>query len=107
LEQTGAVVTAAGSAAEAIAILGEARPEVLVSDLGMPVQDGFDLIRQIRARGHQAKDLPAVALTAYVRKQDERQALLAGFQMHVPKPVDPQYLTAVIASLAGRTGAGT
>jgi PAS domain S-box-containing protein len=107
LQQTGAVVTAAASAAAAMEMLPKVDPEVLVSDLGMPVQDGFDLIRQVRARGHQAKDLPAVALTAFVRKQDERQALLAGFQMHVPKPVDPHYLTAVIASLAGRTGTAT
>ena len=77
---------------------------MLVSDLGMPDQDGFDLIRQIRAHGHHAKDLPAVALTAFVHKNDGRPALLAGFQVHVPKPADPHDLTAVIASLAGRTG---
>ena len=104
LQQAGAVVTAAASAAEAIEAMATANPEVLVSDLGMPDRDGFDLIRQIRAGGHHAKDLPAVALTAFVRKQDRRQALLAGFQMHVPKPVDPHDLTAAIASLAGRTG---
>jgi len=70
----------------------------------MPDVDGFDLIRQVRARGHTAKEHPAVALTAFVRKDDARQALLAGFQVHLPKPVDPHDLTAVIASLAGRTG---
>ncbi len=101
LQQAGAVVTAAASAAEAIDALPKANPQVLVSDLGMPDEDGFDLIRQIRADGHLAKDLPAVALTAFVRKQDRRQALLAGFQMHVPKPVDPHDLTAAIAALAG------
>jgi CheY-like chemotaxis protein len=85
-------------------VLAEANPEVLVSDIGMPDQDGFDLIREIRARGHHAKDLPAVALSAFVHKNDRRQALLAGFQMHVSKPADPHDLTAVIASLAGRTG---
>ena len=77
---------------------------MLVSDLGMPDEDGFDLIRQIRTHGHHAKDLPAVALSAFAHKNDRRQALLAGFQMHVPKPADPHDLTAVIASLAGRTG---
>ena len=84
--------------------LPKTRPEILVSDLGMPDEDGYDLIRRVRAAGHKAKDLPAVALTAFVRKQDQREALLAGFQVHVPKPVDPHDLTAVIASLAGRTG---
>jgi CheY-like chemotaxis protein/two-component sensor histidine kinase len=104
LQQAGAVVTAAASAVEAMGALDTANPEVLISDLAMPGQDGFDLIRQVRASGHQVKDLPAVTLTAFVRKQDCRKALLAGFQTHVPKPADPHDLTAVIASLAGRTG---
>ena len=77
---------------------------MLVSDLGMPEQDGFDLIRQVRDAGHDARDLPAVALTAFVHKDDARSALLAGFQVHVPKPVDPHDLTSVIAQLAGRPG---
>ena len=102
--EAGAVVTSAANAAEAIDGAGESNPEVLVSDLGMPDQDGFDLIRQVRGHGHHAKDLPAVALSAFVHKNDRRQALLAGFQMHVPKPADPHDLTAAIASLAGRTG---
>jgi signal transduction histidine kinase len=104
LEQVGALVTAAGSVPDAIASLHEARPDVLVSDLGMPVQDGFDLIRQVRGDGYDAWTLPAVALTAFVHKDDARLALLAGFQVHVPKPVDPHDLTSVIARLAGRTG---
>jgi CheY-like chemotaxis protein/two-component sensor histidine kinase len=104
LREAGAVVTAAASAAEAIEALEKSNPEVLVSDLGMPDEDGFDLIRQVRAQGHHAKNLPAVALSAFVHKNDRRQALLAGFQMHVPKPAEPHDLTAVIASLAGRTG---
>ncbi len=104
LEQVGAIVTAAGSAREAIEGLAEERPDVLVSDLGMPEQDGFDLIRQVRAQGHDARNLPAVALTAFVQKDDARLALLAGFQVHVPKPVDPDDLTSVIARLVGRTG---
>lgn len=70
----------------------------------MPDVDGFDLIRKVRASGYHAKDLPAVALTAFVDKKDQRQALLAGFQVHIPKPVDPHDLVAVVASLAGRTG---
>ncbi len=105
LERGGALVVAAGSVPAAIDALAQARPDVLVSDLGMPEMDGLDLIRQVRGRGHHARDLPAVALTAFVQKEDQRLALMAGFQVHVAKPVDPHDLTVVIASLAGRTGA--
>ncbi len=104
LERAGAVVVTAGSAPAALEALAKARPDVLVSDLGMPDQDGFDLIRQLRDDGHAARDLPAVALTAFVQKDDAHLALLAGFQVHLPKPVDPHDLTSVIARLAGRTG---
>jgi signal transduction histidine kinase len=104
LERVGAVVTTADSARAAIETLPKARPAVLVSDLGMPDQDGFDLIRQLRNDGHDARDLPAVALTAFVHKDHAHLALLAGFQVHLPKPVDPYELTAVIARLARRTG---
>ena len=107
LEQAGAIVTAAGSARDAIEALVEARPDVLVSDLGMPDRDGFDLIRQVRDEGHDASGLPAVALTAFVQKDDARLALLAGFQVHVPKPVDPHELTFVIARLVGRGPSGS
>jgi signal transduction histidine kinase/CheY-like chemotaxis protein len=104
LEQAGAVVVTAGSAAAALDTFATARPDVLVSDLGMPDQDGFDLIQQLREDGHDAKDLPAVALSAFVQKDDADLALLAGFQVHLPKPVDPHDLTSVIARLAARTG---
>jgi CheY-like chemotaxis protein len=104
LERAGAVVTTADSARAAIAVLSEARPHVLVSDLGMPEQDGLDLIRQLRDDGHGATDLPAVALTAFVQKDDAHVALSAGYQVHLPKPVDSHALTAVIARLAQRTG---
>jgi CheY-like chemotaxis protein len=90
-------------AAEALKMLRKVRPDVLVSDLGMPDVDGLDLIRAVRGRGHHARDLPAVALSAFVQENDQRQALLAGFQVHVPKPVDPYDLTSVIAGLVGRT----
>jgi two-component system CheB/CheR fusion protein len=103
LEQAGANVTTADSAAGALRQLFTKKPDVLVSDLGMPEMDGLDLIRQVRAQGHTKKDLPAVALTAFAHKDDARRALLAGFQVHVPKPVDPHDLIAVIASLAGHT----
>ena len=67
----------------------------------MPDQDGFDLIRQLRDDGRDVRDVPAVALTAYVLKEDAHLAESAGFQVHLPKPVDPHQLTAVIARLAG------
>jgi CheY-like chemotaxis protein len=104
LERVGAVVTTADSARAAIEALAKARPDVLVSDLGMPDQDGLDLIRQLREDGHHARDLPAVALTAYVQKDDADLALLAGFQAYLHKPIDSHDLTSVIARLARRTG---
>ena len=102
LERVGAVVVAAGSVRAAVEALAKARPDVLISDLGMPDEDGFDLIRLLRDDGHDAKDLPAIALTAFVQKDDAHLALLAGFQVHLPKPVDPYDLTCAIARLAGR-----
>ena len=105
LERAGGVVVTAGSVTAAIEALAKARPDVLVSDLGMPDQDGFDLIRHVRQDGHNATDLPAIALTAFVQKDDAHLALLAGFQVHLPKPVDPHDLTSAIARLSGPTGA--
>jgi CheY-like chemotaxis protein len=82
------------------------RPDILVSDIGMPDKDGYELIRHVR--GHVgAKTLPAVALTAFARSEDRTRALLAGFQSHVSKPVDPDELVAVVASLLERTGGQT
>jgi CheY-like chemotaxis protein len=104
LEAVGATVTLAESGAEALALLPKVNPHVLVSDLGMPVMDGYDLIWAIRSAGHTAKELPAVALTAFAHKEHQRRALLAGFQVHVSKPVDPHDLLVVVASVAGRTG---
>lgn len=105
LQTVGALVTAAASVAEAITLLPEANPEVLLSDLAMPEEDGFDLIRRVRRAGRTPRDLPAIALTAFATKQVRRDVMLAGFQMHVAKPVDPHELAEVVASLAGRTGA--
>jgi CheY-like chemotaxis protein len=103
LESAGAKVITAASAAAALEAISQSQPEVLVSDLGMPEQDGYDLIREVRRRGHHPRDLPAVALTAFVQKDDAIKTALSGFQIHVPKPVDPHDLTAIIASLVGRT----
>ena len=91
------------SAAEALELLGPFCPDVILSDIGMPDQDGYDLIRQVRAN-YSAKQIPAAALTAFARTEDRKRALLAGFQTHIAKPVDPAELTAAVASLACRTG---
>jgi len=99
-----AEVRVAGSVPEALSALRHFGPHLLLSDIGMPDQDGFELIRQVRASGVTAKTVPAVALTAFARAEDRRRALLAGFQVHVAKPVDPAELVATIASLLGRTG---
>jgi PAS domain S-box-containing protein len=104
LNDVGALAVAAGSVVEALRLIDSTQPHILLSDIAMPVQDGYDFIRLVRKSGHLAKDLPAVAITAFVHKDDVRQALLAGFQMHVAKPIDPYDLITVIASLAGRTG---
>ncbi len=98
-----AEVAVASSAAEALAVIGQFRPDVLICDIGMPDQDGYDLIREVRANPA-TKDIPAAALTAFARTEDRKRSLLAGFQTHVAKPVDPAELTAAVASLAFRTG---
>ncbi len=106
LTACGAEVSAASSADDAIVSLDAFDPHLLVSDIGMPLRDGYDLIHHVRNRGKSARDLPAVALTAFARAEDRQRALLAGFQMHVRKPVNPSELMAAVASLAGRTGLG-
>jgi CheY-like chemotaxis protein len=99
----------AASVPEALAIFRGRRPNIVISDIGMPGQDGYDLIRQIREiEGLRRDPVPAVALTAFAQSEDRRRALRAGFQTHVPKPVIPAELLAVVGSLCGRTGrAGT
>jgi CheY-like chemotaxis protein len=104
LEGRGARVTAAASAAEAWEALGLSRFDVLVSDIGMPVEDGYGLVRRLREReAERGGRLPAVALTAYARDEDRTRALLSGFHAHVAKPVNPAELVAVVASLAALT----
>jgi len=93
------------SAADALRILDEWRPDVLVSDIGMPFEDGYELMRKVRAREMERGGLvPALALTAYARAEDAQRAIEAGYQAHVPKPVAPNELATVVASLAGRGG---
>jgi|GEM_PF-153735 len=101
LEGCGAQVHAASSAREALKMLQAERPDVLVSDIGMPTEDGFDLIRMVRQLPADRGGLtPAAALTAYSTPEDRARSLLAGFQTHVPKPVDPVELATVVGHLA-------
>ena len=98
-------VTAVASARDALVELDRALPDVLISDIAMPEDDGYALIRKVRGRTvEQGGQVPALALTAYAREEDRVRALAAGYQVHVPKPVEPQELAAVVASLAGRNG---
>jgi PAS domain S-box-containing protein len=103
LEDSGAVVKAVSSASEAIKALQERKPDVLVSDIGMPEDDGYSLLSKIRlVEPIFAKQMKAIALTAYAREEDRQQALKSGFQIHMTKPVDPTNLVAAVASLSGR-----
>jgi CheY-like chemotaxis protein len=104
LERCGASVTAVSSAQEALAALKQSRPDVLVSDLGMPEEDGYSLIKKVRAlSAEDGGQTPAAALTAYARVEDRLKVLNSGFQIHIPKPVEPIELVTVVANLAGRT----
>jgi CheY-like chemotaxis protein len=104
LRRSGAEVTATESAAQALAALDRERFHILVSDIMMPEEDGYSLLKRVRAlppeRGGR---IPAVALTAHSLVTDRLQSLRAGFQTHVPKPVVPEELIEVVASLIYRT----
>jgi PAS domain S-box-containing protein len=99
----GAEVATAGSVAEALEVMVTARPHLLISDIGMAGEDGYDLIRKVRALPvEDGGKVPAIALTAYARMEDRLRALRAGYQMHVPKPVELTELVTVMASLVQR-----
>lgn len=105
LESAGAEVVAVTSARKAIATLtaSPGRFDALLADLGMPHEDGFNLIRQVRALGAEAGgQIPAVATTAYVSDRERQMAIEAGFQIHLAKPIDPVQLIQMVASLTGR-----
>jgi CheY-like chemotaxis protein len=103
LGQYGAEVIAVATASEALETLQRLKPNVLVSDIGMPGEDGYALIRKVRLLdAEQGRQIPAVALTAYARAEDRINALGAGFQLHIAKPINPEELAAVVANLAGR-----
>jgi CheY-like chemotaxis protein len=94
-------VQTVGSAPQALEKLAIERPDVLVSDLGMPGMDGFELIDRIRQSPDQVvRDIPAAALTAYARSEDRSKALRSGFSLHLAKPIDPAELVAAIGALA-------
>ncbi|MGN6726767.1 MAG: ATP-binding protein [Tepidisphaeraceae bacterium] len=104
LDECAVKVETAASCAEAIGKLRDGKFDILISDIGMPEQDGYQLVRLLRE--HEQRNnlpkMPAIALTAYARAEDRRKIMLAGFQMHIAKPVEPSELIAVVASLVGR-----
>ena len=101
LEQSGGQVRAVSSVGEALEALERLKPDVLVSDIGMPDEDGYSLIRKVRAQeAEQEEKILAVALTAFARDEEHRLALQAGFQVHVSKPIEPEELVKVVANLA-------
>jgi signal transduction histidine kinase/CheY-like chemotaxis protein len=100
-----AEVETAGSVDEALAVFHQRPPDVLLSDIGMPGRDGYDLARAVRGLPESAGGkVPAAALTAFARSEDRKRALLAGYQAHITKPVDASELAIVVAALIGRTG---
>ena len=104
LEQEGAKVVAVTTAAQALTALAQFQPEVLVSDIGLPEVDGYMLMRQVRMRSQeQGGQIPAIALTAYAGEINQQQAIEAGFQRHLAKPVEPEALVKVIADLTRAT----
>jgi CheY-like chemotaxis protein len=104
LECSGAKVRAFESAQEALSNLHQFKPDVLLSDIGLPVESGYDLIRKVRSLSSDARNIPAVALTAFATEKDRELALAAGFQVHLAKPVDPGVLVEAIERLAHSNG---
>jgi PAS domain S-box-containing protein len=102
LKDCAATVTTAGSTSEALEQVAREKPDVLVSDIGMPQQDGYALIRCIRKLDGDRGDIPAIAFTAYARAEDRLKAIQAGYQLHLSKPVEPTKLIAMVARLAKR-----
>ena len=104
LTQQGASVIKAADAGRALSLLRDKRPNVLVSDLEMPGESGYDLMEKIRALpANQGGLTPAIALTAYARSDDRVRALMAGFQAHLSKPARPHDLACAVAGLVGQT----
>ncbi|WP_373530171.1 response regulator [Nostoc sp.] len=99
-EDYGAIATAVASVDEALAVFEQTKPDILISDIGLSQQDGYTLIRKLRSlEPEKGGRIPAIALTAYTREEDRLEALSAGFQQHLSKPIDPTKLITVVASL--------
>lgn len=104
LQQFQAEVQAVESVEQALQIIPQWKPDVLVSDIGMPSEDGYSLIRKLRSQPPElGGKIPAAALTAYARAEDRMRAIQEGYQLHLPKPIEPAELATVVASLVGRT----
>ena len=101
----GATVLTAATANEALSLVLNQRPDLMISDIGLPGMDGYDLIQNVRRQTSPGRDIPAIALTAYARTEDRTRALRAGYQAHIAKPVEPNELLAMIASFVELTGA--
>lgn len=102
IERAGARVIACSSVLEALAALDQELPDVIVSDIAMPIHDGLTFLKKVRARPAATGGLvPAIAVTAYTREEDRRAALAAGFTAHMGKPVEPSNLVSLIARVAG------
>jgi CheY-like chemotaxis protein len=105
LGEFGAEVATAQSSRAALEALSRARFDVLISDLQMPEEHGYDLIRKVRTREERGDErIPAIALSAHGRPEDRMRSLMSGYQAHMTKPVEPSELVALVASLARRTG---
>jgi CheY-like chemotaxis protein len=99
-EEYGAIASTTASVEAALAVISQLKPDILVSDIGMAEQDGYNLIRKLRSLPpEEGGEIPAIALTAYSREEDRQQILEAGFQHHLTKPVDPSKLISVVASI--------
>lgn len=103
LKQQGATITTAKSAAAALAILAQQPLDLLISDIAMPDEDGYSLIRRIRQQSPPQSKIPAIALSAYARIEDRSQAIAAGYQLHLAKPVEPNELTDAVLNLTKRS----
>lgn len=102
LSRSGVDVQLASNVAEALQLLGEFEPHIIISDIGMPGEDGYSFIRNVRTRTDDKRNTPAIALTAFSANHDRTRALVAGFNLHLSKPIEPSALIAAVSDLTGR-----
>jgi CheY-like chemotaxis protein len=103
LVETGAFVCAVSSVREALEMMEKEEFHALISDIGMPEHDGYELIRNVRTHNTRYKEIPAIAVSAFAQESDRKRSLEAGFHVHLAKPIDPYELTAVITKLISNT----